>query len=323
MTHPNIYDADPFRPLNWREERVIELVEAPGGPKRASRTFDDEYVRRYRAFLIRWRGYRNSEERRRLFPNYPALYHTQRFHERFSGEEQAVLEARLLSGASNADIAYECATSPDVVRWYEKLFYNVRDRLDRLDYIRNIVIIPMLRRAASYDDREILTDDKRQAIYRMMAYVGGPKVLDFILMGFKREAAPSRMAQLVDWMDKSYNNLIRHQGLMTIQAFSFNKYTVMQLLEMCRGVVQSADEAKRAGGAVTEFHSNVQAFLEQVHVNVGREAERGVHRDVLEWEKGKVEPKAEDYYGLAEGESPEDLKVFEGFQRPEPTPKEV
>jgi len=323
MPHPQIFDADPFRPLNWREERVIALIEASGGPKRASRAIDDEYIRKYRTFLLRWRGYGSSEDRMRLFPAYPEMYHAQRFHERHDSESQSVLEARLLTGASSADIAYGFGTSPSVVSWYEKLFYNVRDRLDRVDYIRDMVIVPMLKRAVAYDDREILTDEKRQAIYKMMGYVGGPKVLDFMLMGFQRSAVPTRLAQLPDWLDTSYNNLIRQKGLLAIQSFSFNKFTVMQLLEMCRGVVQSAEDAKQAGGAVTEFHSNVQAFLEQVHINVGREAEKGVHPDVLDWEKGQVEPRAEDYYGLAAGESPKDLKIFEGFARPEPTPKEV
>lgn len=323
MPHSQIYEFDPFRPLNWREERVISLIEATGGPKRASRKFDDEYIQRYRPFLLRWRGYNSGDARMRLFPSFPDLYHAQRFREHHDAEGQATLEARLMAGMSNRDIAQPAGTSPDVVRAYEKLFFNVRDRLQCMDYIRNMVIIPLVQRAVSNDAVDILTDEKRYAIYKLMGYVGGPKVLEFMLMGFKRIAAPNRMAQLGDWMDEAFNTLTRHRGMMVMQAFSFNKFTAMQLLEMCRGVIQSAEDARLAGGAVTEFHTNVEALLEQVNISVGRRAEADMTPQMVEWEKSKVEPRADDYYGLTDGQAPEDLKVFDGFARPEPTPKEV
>jgi len=302
---------------------VISLLDAPGGPKRASRAFDDEHIRKYRSFLLRWRQEHSVDNKMRLFPMFPNIYHAQRFHDRHDSEAQAVLEARILSGASNSNIAHCVATDPGVVRMYEKLFFNVRDRLDRTDYIRDMVVTPTVRRAVSFGDQEILTDEKRHAIYKLMAYVGGPQVLDFILIGFERKAAPSRAAQLIDWMDSAYNNLTRQRAIMLMQAFSFNKFTVMQMLEMCRGVVQSAEDARLAGGAVTEFHSNVAAFFDQVKLSVGKQSTEGVPKPVLTWESGQVEPRAEDYYDLAKNESPEDLKVFDGFARPEPIPKEV
>lgn len=323
MTHPKLYEADPFRPLNWREERVISLLEAPGGARRASTRFDDEYVRKYRSFLIRWKASSAEDVRMRLFVKFPDLYHAQRLREHPSGESQAVLEARILSGASNAEIAHNFGTAPGVIRWYEKLFYNVRDRLDRIDYIRDMVLVPMLERAVAYDDREVITAEKRHAIYRMMAYVGGPRVLDFMLLGFKRVPHPSRMTQLDDWLDSAFNSLARQKGLFAMQAFSFNKYTVMQLLEMCRSVVDSAEEAKRSGGgATTEFHANVQAFLEQINIGVGKAMIAKDEPKVLEFESGAIEPRADDYAPLAEGETPEDLAVYSGFSRPEPRPKE-
>jgi hypothetical protein len=323
MPHPQIYQADPFRPVNWREERVIGLIEAEGGPKRASKKFDDKYVRQYRNFLFRWRTKTSPEEKQLMFPKYPELYHAQRIRENDDQEFQAVMQARILSGASNVEIAEAQSTAPAVVRWYEKMFFDVRERLSSRDYIRNVVLIPAIRESVSFDDREILTADKKQAICKMLAYVGGPKVLDFALMGFERSDAPTRLTQLTDWMDTSFTNSVRHASMLGMQAFNFNKFSIMQLFEMCRQIVESAAEARRAGGTVTEFHSNVDKLLTQINLQIGSKSETGVDGKVEAWENGQVELSSSDYLTLSAGETPEDLKVFEGFQRPEPTPKEI
>lgn len=322
MSHPQLYEADPFRPLNWRAERVITLLNESGRPRRATR-HDDEYIKRYRLFLRRWRDAGTPSQKQLLFPPYPDLYHAQRIVESPDKEMPAVLEARILTGASNLDIAGEMATSPAVVRAYEKLFFNVRDRLDQLDYIRNMVLMPAIRDAALGEERNVISHERRHAAYRLLAYVGGTTVLDFILFGFERSAKPQRQAQLQDWMDRSFSNMVRQKGLLALQSFDFNKYTVMQLLDLTRSVVQLAEEGKRAGGgAVTEFQANVEAYINEVKLQIGSSASRNLPAELVEWETKSIEPRADDYTAITSGVTPEDLTAYEGYKRPEATPKE-
>ena len=142
----------PLRSTRWRYDRVMEMVDArKKHQKEPEPGRDDRYVRRARKFLMEWkrRGQGQDEDqidrmRQKLFPKYPGLFYA---YEIFTGPEDSIrwmLESRLLAGQTDEEIAKNVGFIPEMIEWYEALFFNVRDRLENKDYIVSQVIRPSM-----------------------------------------------------------------------------------------------------------------------------------------------------------------------------------
>jgi hypothetical protein len=113
------------------------------------------------------------------------------------------VEARLLAGESFQQIAGKCASNPEVVEVYHAVFFHVQDRLTAIDYIAAIVIGP--RRHAG------LTAGDVDVILKVVAYGGGPLVLDAAVRYFRRALL---LPLLLDGLDAAALAELRSQLLL-------------------------------------------------------------------------------------------------------------
>jgi hypothetical protein len=95
----------------------------------------------------------------------------------YEGEPTArqTVEARLLAGEPIEAIARRCGVPVEATELYEQLFFNVSDRLENTSYVLFCAIGP-----ASYKG---FAGDATGAALKWFAYMGGPRVLDFLLSG--------------------------------------------------------------------------------------------------------------------------------------------
>lgn len=136
-----------FRTPDWRFRRVLSLIERY--PTAGRCTFhDDEWVRKARNFVLRWRNSEEGLPRDALALEHPGLSYAYAINERTLDFPQPAMfmQARLLAGQSPVQIAEELSTIPDTVRWYEALFFNVADRLKHRDWITMHVLMPAIMR---------------------------------------------------------------------------------------------------------------------------------------------------------------------------------
>jgi hypothetical protein len=93
----------------------------------------------------------------------------------YEGEPTArqIIEARLLAGEPIEVVARRCGVPVAAVEVYEQLFFNVTDRLENTSYILFCAIGP-----ATYEG---FAGDDSGALLKWFAFMGGPKVLDFLL----------------------------------------------------------------------------------------------------------------------------------------------
>src|SRR5579862_6417329 len=188
---------NPFRRPDWRWQRVLDLVERFPAPGRCSRG-DDEWVQAARSFLCYWR---NGDERLRdqLHQEIPGLVYAIQIYEQRKDTPlpASFIEARLLAGQAAELIAKEHSTIPAAVRWYEALFFNVREYLHHRDWITSRVLAPLV--ISHLDCFAALRDDGAAAPARppdavtpvalpfddvslkFYAYFGGPVLVDLMI----------------------------------------------------------------------------------------------------------------------------------------------
>jgi hypothetical protein len=106
---------------------------------------------------------------------------------------QTELKARLLAEEPISDIAKKIGVSQETVEWYERLFFNVSDRLRAVGYITHRII-----------DLSRLNRNHPQfldAFLLEMGYCGGPFLVDFLVKHKHRIAEPFSQYDLMPSQD--------------------------------------------------------------------------------------------------------------------------
>ncbi len=319
--HPLLEKFNPFRDPAWRQSRVLELVEHKPRPKPPDREHDDDYVKEYRDFLLKWRR-GNEYTRLKLFCMNPGLFYAHNFREQPDLDWRTLLEARILTKEPDQFIADEFNTIPETVHWYERLFFNVRDRLHSRTYIVKTVLGPSAQLLSGYDD--MVTDVMQRVSYKMFAYFGGPLVLDMIISGFQAGPFPQKSDKAVEWIDNAVKTTIQQRSAIAARSFTINRWSVMQLLEIQQRFMQSEAEARAAsGGASADYQANIERFFEAIPLAIGRRASEGRTKESLFFEGTAAEPNFEEQMVLVQGTVPESLKLKLEFKRPAIEEKEV
>jgi hypothetical protein len=168
-------DLNFFRPLDWRRAAAEWLVAAPR--RRRKRFPIDPLVARLADFVRAEAGRRKRRRPAEATPDQLAWREAAAIRNGPTPVRVEV-EARLLAGQSDAEVAAACGASGPAVRWYEAAFFNVRDRLASADWVLSEVINTSF---PAGDDGPVL---------HWFGYCGGPDVLAVALAVIRGRPLP-------------------------------------------------------------------------------------------------------------------------------------
>jgi hypothetical protein len=312
--HKDFQRFNPVRSPSWRYDRVLELVEARPHPRRASRKRDDDYVRLYRSFLLKFIKLRGEEEQLQLFPDNPAMYYAHLVFYHPDTEWRALLEARLLTREDDEEIANRFSMLPEAVDWYEKLFYNVRDRLENRDWIVKTILGSPQQRSPNRENS--ITHYQRDMLYRLLAYFGGPVILDTIFSGFTEGTMPRTSEQVESWLDEKMRLLLKQKATLAARVLEVNRYNVMQLMELHLAFCNAARDAGATAGAAADYMPNISEALGAIPWTVGKQSGEKLPMLQQEHLASAIEPRAHEQLAVASGVSPPSLRLaHEQYQR--------
>jgi hypothetical protein len=264
----------------WRFNRVLEMVDRPTANPGRSTTRDDIYVKSLRRFILRYRASDDQQARNVLFNENPGLFWAFQFYEHKQDKldtKATLVEARLLAGQSDEDIATELCTVPEVAEWYEALFFSVRDRLGKHDWVVNEVLYPALTRSLeadavreqnkSRDQRRTastFTEPFREATLKFFGYFGGPFVLDFVISRFRRGRMAQSPDEVASYFDDHFKNQIHHHSATGATTFEVNQNNVMNLFNVHCRIMEIAKSNDSLDNQQDAMHRAVGGFLKEV-----------------------------------------------------------
>lgn len=298
---------NPFRTPSWRTDRALELVQHRPEPLRCSRKRDDEYIREYRSFLLKYFRCHTDDGRANLSSGNPGLFYAHVMHHHPDTEQRAIIQARLLAGLDNEQIAKYWHTLPETIEWYERLFFNVRDRLDAHDWVVKAVLGTAANRISVGDGR--LTDNQRDMTYKLFAFFGGPLIFDVILSGFSAGNMPSRQTECDEWFETTFARLLTNRATQHARVFEVNKYNVMQLMEITCAIIGGRRAEREGGGPQNEVERNIEVMLEKLPWGLATRKEDHERLTVEQrmFSNTAVEPRTEEQFMLAAGQVPQNL----------------
>jgi hypothetical protein len=287
------------------------------GAWRGTTRYDDHYVRGYWGFLRelqtaysegrqQQQGPRNdindSHAVQSLFAKKPGWFYLHQLCHAADGEQRALIEARLLAGESDAQIASRLGTIPHAIEVYHKLRYDVRDRLDSRDWIASAVLKPpppTTRRDG------IWTDEQRHWLYRTIAYHGGSLALDVAIQGCHPGPGPQQASDVGPWLRSMLASIVKVKAVTAMQAFDVSKFTQMHLGEL--GLNVSTVESVEASQELNQLESAMAELMKEIPWELALREKR---TPLQERYVGPVQPRAGEQLLLAAGVEPPELAEF-------------
>ena len=307
-----------MRDPGWRFARVLHLLESGPRPLRPTRN-DDRYIRGYVKFLTEYRyawtraesemeqlhrDPADSPRLSRLFAKFAERWYSYRWHMHEDREWRALLQARILAREDDDEIAVHFGTLPKVVHWYERMFFNVRDRLESRTWIAKTILQSATFRAANRDGS--MTENQRDLMYKLFAYYGGSYALDAVITGFEHDAMPASASGVSLWFEKTAKSLLRIRATTALQLFEANKFNVMQLFDLCFNVMSVMERAGTTGSPLEEAVADALSSLNW-QMAVRDEQSLFATSDCLQ---GPAEPRTKELLMLSSGEEPQELLEY-------------
>ncbi len=154
-----------------------------------------------------------------------------------------MLEARLLTNASFAEIAHGFATEPKAIEYFEALFFNVRDRLSNTDWINKVIRGEF--GAAQDGGRLELAAEDRGYVLRLFAFYGGPHVLETMIHGMiARPLSPG--GDVGGWLQAVLGDVLSVRSAAAAATLMLRERNAIRLMKLAGRLQRSTPTAARA-----------------------------------------------------------------------------
>lgn len=296
--YANFERQNPLRQPSWRYAQALKFSR----PKN-NRYKIDPWIDSMGRFLRIWnQSTKFDVERRRvdLYYKYPAEY---RAFDLWKAEGDGpthmryTVEARILAGQTNDEIAKYVCVEPEAIEAYEQVFFNVRDRLSYRDYICGQVLNVAAQRGSDSLEMDFTA--------KFFGYFGGPFLLDTVLATYdmsldKPQTAGAAKATFTQHVERSLERKLAEN----VNGIQISRYNVAQLLEIHAKITHDLrkreDESDQGGSGIEKC---IQAFQTLTPWNTGRDAREALLNSAAGSQfAGAMEQRAGQMYKLTAGQ---------------------
>jgi len=295
-------EHDLYRPADWRYRRA-DWLRANGRYTRKNK--DDRYVALARRYLVQREKCQDVYAEERLANQMPGLYYAHKIYLRTETDDRWTIEARILADQPVNLIARKQHTTPEVIWWYEKLFFDVRDKLQSRDYIINRVLGPAVHRGINERDFDLLL--------KLYALLGGPLVVDALVsMSMLTGAKPQNEQELEAYFKRDTADCVRRKASLAARCVPINSHTQMTLLDTHHKLL-ALEQAKDDGiDATNQIITSLQTTLANIPFHAAKE--RPSLPALQGYDKLSVELRADELIRAGTGEElnlKEELTLFQ------------
>jgi hypothetical protein len=254
---------DPLRAPHWRWLRAVQI---DGGGKRASRKRDgaDGFTWIRRAVQLK-RHYERAGNRADALD---ALHARDRelfwAHSMWAEDKTPTrwaIEARVLAGETDAQIADRLGTDPGVVSAYVNVFFDVRGKLRHTDYVVNVVMAEAVTRG--------LQERQYDLLWKLMGYHGGTITLDAVMNKFAPVARPEQPEQVSGFFQDFAISAMKYKSALATVTVPVNTHTQLPLIEAFAKFVEIERTTENSTKAHTSIVANIGEMLTSMPFRVG------------------------------------------------------
>lgn len=289
------------RPVDWRWQRACELVEGA----RLVRGRDDEVVRFACKFRRLMERCNDDNDRLAALDAYPAMYEAYSLYDASEDptEHRWELEARILAKEAFDAISFKMGIDVEAINIYERMFFDVIDRLSSPSLITHTVIGKAVQ--AGLAEREY------DCLWKLFGYWEGPLVLDALVYKFNNTRHTEEHDELRSAMQDLSKDTVAVKTAIALLTMPVNWQTRELILTLWKDLMAMELQAGQVGLGSEMYTQNVHAMtatFESLMIKYRPGVDAAMIGTVAELETGGVRLRAEELMAIGMGDTPTGLK---------------
>lgn len=218
---PNdFYLYHPTRTPDWRFRLALRRLEEH--PRSIPSDVIADAVVRIAYTFLQLRRTLDAAARPQLRVMFPGLFDAFGIFESLDPTLRLHLECRLLAGQTDREIAEKLQVSAETIKWYQQVFFHVRDRMKASGWILLQVLNPV--RSGKLSEHEYSLKN--------FAYRLGPIAFEWLLAAFHDEKRPRNLKELKERFVECSKRQISVLLLEEVDRESFDFRTAMRLRDL-------------------------------------------------------------------------------------------
>ena len=304
---------------SWRYERVIRLIDnnEPLHPR-----FDDAFIRRYRKYRIESLkvNKKRSDPMIRncaLGEQYEAMWCADSiFLDRNEDRSRWQIDAMILARIPYNVIADSAGVDPAAISLYEKIFFNVEERINAKRYIGAVVLQNCYMSGLAHRTHELTA--------KYFGYFGGPLLLSLVLDAeHEGYTIPEEPHEVDRYLDNLFKTRLRTTSVVGAQFLEPTNFNFRPLIEGYTSLLSLAYKENSNQGDDNIINQAIEIFANAHPMPKGDEASRMQTRPGRLIAGGAIEPRVEEVGQMAKGKNLPDLFQFgDDWTPPEPVIKD-
>jgi hypothetical protein len=219
----------------------------------------DAAVAAAQRFWHRWARCRTALERNRVARQMPNVFAAFAIFDEDRRDRHA-LEARILANEPLSRIAAKTGFSGPVIQTYEEIFFDVRSRLDQVDFIWNHVI--------GQDSRGGQGDQSVYRFWKRLAYTGGAGAFDALHNGPPRTSRPTSPTEVDDFLEQEAQRALTQKFAQAVQSLDAESVVDLRTITMGRQPFLK-ERREKEKLRESEFAIGMQACLASINNFMG------------------------------------------------------
>lgn len=300
----------PMRPVDWRWERARIIRET--GKSIGARAKEDEWIRLALKFQKTLLTCQNDFDRYALLEKYPSLYfaYTLRGDDKKSGTMRSELEARLLANESQERIAERIGCNTETIKLYERLFFNISEKLKNTTYVLHQVMGPAIHKGMHEKDHDLL--------WKLYGYFCGTAVLDALTSTFTNPSRPETPEQVDALFVDDTRAVMRRKAAIAARTVAVNEYTQISILEIYTKFLEIEKDVTGVGGAEGLLLENIKVMLTALPWATGSDVgKRSTDKVIKFYDNQAVELRSDELIEVNAGLENENHMKLIDFKFPE------
>jgi hypothetical protein len=285
---------NPRRAPHWRWLRAVEI---DGGGRSARKSIDgpDGYVWIRRALRVKRRVEQAGNRPDAL---YAAMLRDEDIfwaHSMWVDDKMPTrwaIEARVLAGESDEEIAQKLGTTPEIVAAYVNVFFDAREKLRNRDYVLNVILADAVNRG--------LQERHYDLLWKMFGVIGGPHVLDAAISRSVEMSKPNSPDGVAGFFQDFAINSMKQKAAIATMTVPVNTHTQLPLIDSFVKYVEVERTTDNASKAQMSIVENIGAVIDALQFKVGTKLD-SVTAKMLPFDDGPAELKHDEMMIVATG----------------------
>lgn len=303
------FKNSPRRAPNWRWQRAVQID--AGGPK-ATRALDGEdgfaFIRR----ALRFKRHldRASADHNALC----ALIHRDAdlfwAHDMWAADKAPTrwaVEARILAGETDEEIAAKIGTDPGVIAVYANVFFDVREKMQHTDYVVNVIMADAVTRG--------LQERHYDLLWKLLGFQGGPHVLNAVINRFTPVNKPDAAEGVSGFFQDFAIATMKYKAALAALTVQANTHTQLPLIDSFVKYVEIERTTENSTKAQATIVENIGAMLTALPFRVGTKLDSEAIK-MVPFDSGAAELNNAEMMVIASGGKLSDQQAIEQLNFP-------